>query len=364
MTEDWYGILGATIESTEKEIKKCYRKKALLYHPDKNRNNPEAGALFAKVQLAYEFLQDESKKKAYDATLRAKLERQLHLQKQDIEVQKMRAELERKEKEAAEARAQGNAAPKRPSGFEKMSPEAKLLATEEALRKKRAEFTRQQSAELIAEFRKAGQLTRTPSKAKVNLPTRQGSSNDLKTVTSEKPREESTDTERTISIQWKKRKRKAQEDDADSSTYNEASLRSLFGVYGRIAHLVVKPRMRRALIMFSRKEEAILASRPEQTPEGLRVGLVTKKSESPLSEASPVEEKDTHTSPTQQPTLQKDSKVSSQGSALRTSLSGAYSRPNVVHEDYESQTLLRMAQLIAQQKKLAQARPLSEITTT
>jgi curved DNA-binding protein CbpA len=52
---DYYEILGLPVDSSVEEIKKAYRKKARLYHPD---INPSANAkdLFISITEAYEFL--------------------------------------------------------------------------------------------------------------------------------------------------------------------------------------------------------------------------------------------------------------------------------------------------------------------
>jgi len=63
---DFYSILGVTKDSTQDEIKKSYRKKAMEFHPDRN-NNPGAEAKFKEVKEAYETLSDESKKGIYDS---------------------------------------------------------------------------------------------------------------------------------------------------------------------------------------------------------------------------------------------------------------------------------------------------------
>jgi curved DNA-binding protein CbpA len=54
-TSDYYKILGLPPESSIEEIKKAYRKKARLYHPDIN-SSPDAQDRFIEVTEAYDFL--------------------------------------------------------------------------------------------------------------------------------------------------------------------------------------------------------------------------------------------------------------------------------------------------------------------
>ncbi|XP_076926523.1 uncharacterized protein LOC143589722 [Bidens hawaiensis] len=51
-------------------LKREYRKKAMMVHPDKNMGNEKAAEAFKKLQNAYEVLLDTSKQKAYDDELR------------------------------------------------------------------------------------------------------------------------------------------------------------------------------------------------------------------------------------------------------------------------------------------------------
>jgi DnaJ family protein A protein 2 len=63
-----YDILEIPETSSIEEIKKSYRKLSMMYHPDKNKTNPEATSKFQKISEAYETLGDADKKKEYDMT--------------------------------------------------------------------------------------------------------------------------------------------------------------------------------------------------------------------------------------------------------------------------------------------------------
>lgn len=69
---DHYAILGfARYEAFDaSSLKREYRKKAIIVHPDKNGGNDQAEEAFKRLQNAYEVLLDAMKKKTYDEELR------------------------------------------------------------------------------------------------------------------------------------------------------------------------------------------------------------------------------------------------------------------------------------------------------
>ncbi len=64
---DYYEILGISRNASSEDIKKAYRRLAVKYHPDKNRDNSkEAEEKFKEVSEAYKILSDTEKRKIYD----------------------------------------------------------------------------------------------------------------------------------------------------------------------------------------------------------------------------------------------------------------------------------------------------------
>ena len=65
-TKDLYKILGVSKEASQKDIRSSYRKLAREYHPDANRDNPDAEERFKEIQYAYEVLSNPEKRREYD----------------------------------------------------------------------------------------------------------------------------------------------------------------------------------------------------------------------------------------------------------------------------------------------------------
>lgn len=64
-SRDYYDILGVGKNASDAEIKSAYRRKALEWHPDRNKD-PKATEKFKEINQAYEVLSNPDKKTAYD----------------------------------------------------------------------------------------------------------------------------------------------------------------------------------------------------------------------------------------------------------------------------------------------------------
>jgi curved DNA-binding protein len=65
MAEDYYKLLGVDKKATKEEIKKAFRKLAMKFHPDKNKDK-QAEEKFKKINEAYAVLSNDEKRKQYD----------------------------------------------------------------------------------------------------------------------------------------------------------------------------------------------------------------------------------------------------------------------------------------------------------
>ncbi|MDH5729764.1 MAG: molecular chaperone DnaJ [Gammaproteobacteria bacterium] len=63
---DYYEVLGVAKNASKDELKKAYRRLAMKFHPDRNPDDKVAEESFKEAKEAFEILNDEQKRAAYD----------------------------------------------------------------------------------------------------------------------------------------------------------------------------------------------------------------------------------------------------------------------------------------------------------
>lgn len=64
--DNCYGLLGVGKKDEKKKIKSAYRKLAAKMHPDKNKDDPDAGQKFQDIAWCHDVLTDDKKRKKYE----------------------------------------------------------------------------------------------------------------------------------------------------------------------------------------------------------------------------------------------------------------------------------------------------------
>lgn len=209
------------------QIRKAYRKKALLCHPDKNPDNPEANKLFHELAEALKILSDESARAAYDRVLNAKKAAALRHQELDSKRRKLIEDLERREKEASE---QAKAKRTGYSTSQSKTPEEQLKAEMDRLRKEGSRLLEEEQ-ELMRQ-KLAEERLKMQSTANVW-----------------------DSSQHRIKIKWKSDKH-----DSTNGGYDETNLRNFLKKYGDIVALVVSSKKRgSAIVEFKTQEAAEMA---------------------------------------------------------------------------------------------------------
>ncbi len=63
---DYYSVLNVDRNASKEELKKAYRKLAMMYHPDRNPDDKEAEEKFKEAAEAYDVLNNDEKRAKYD----------------------------------------------------------------------------------------------------------------------------------------------------------------------------------------------------------------------------------------------------------------------------------------------------------
>lgn len=197
------------------KIKKAYRKKALQCHPDKNPDDPKAAETFHELSRALEILTDASARAAYDKVLRAKAAAKLRHKELDSKRQKLKDDLERREREAASGTGSN------------LTDEQKLAAEIQRLQKEGSRLLQEEQQRVKEEIQKGQRLDETYWDPSLNR----------------------------IKIKWK-----AEKNDPNNGGYNELVLRRVLKKYGDISALIMSPKKRgSALVEFITKEASEMA---------------------------------------------------------------------------------------------------------
>ncbi len=72
-TKDYYRIIGLAADASQQEIKRAYRKLAMQYHPDRNKDDPQALERLKELNDAYHVLGNKERKTAYDLLYRPQM---------------------------------------------------------------------------------------------------------------------------------------------------------------------------------------------------------------------------------------------------------------------------------------------------
>ncbi|GES77009.1 DnaJ homolog subfamily C member 17 [Rhizophagus clarus] len=118
-----------------------YRRKAIKFHPDKNRDNVEAATkFFHLISDAYKTLTDPQKKLEYDKIYKAKIESKKRFEKLDAKRKALKEELEEREKAVKQSKV-----------YTQESSEAKIERIKEETARRRRE--REEKLRLSADQR-------------------------------------------------------------------------------------------------------------------------------------------------------------------------------------------------------------------
>jgi DnaJ-class molecular chaperone len=73
-TKDYYRIMGLSGDTSEQEIKRTYRKLAMQYHPDRNRDDPYSAEKLKEINDAYHVLENKERRMTYDLMYHRRIE--------------------------------------------------------------------------------------------------------------------------------------------------------------------------------------------------------------------------------------------------------------------------------------------------
>jgi DnaJ family protein C protein 17 len=219
---DFFALLSLSPQSTAAELRRQYRKTALLYHPDKNPS-PEAAEKFQLLQTAYDILNDPTLREIYENAYRGREKRRLEREALGKRRREMISELEEEERgEGKRARLDLELKKLQADG------ERRRQEKDNALRKSYEEELR--SAQLAAEIK--ADVARTENEAEPAQAADSTADGDL---------------DKSVKVRWLKSVK-------DEPIHDETTLKDLLaqnGTIDSVAQLKDKRRYSNSLFMFT-----------------------------------------------------------------------------------------------------------------
>lgn len=240
-----YELLGVSIEADQADIRKAYRKRALVCHPDKNPDNPQAAERFHELSKALEILTDVTARAAYDKVLRAKKAAELRTKQLDSKRQKLKEELEERERAALHK-------------LHSAQPYSTVRKSDEEILQEQIDRLRREGSKLLEEEQRVmrEQLKRNYNEQKQQQQTPQFDS-----------------TQHRIKIKWK-----ADKGDPSNGGYTHDQLMQYLKKYGEVVALVMNTKIRgRAMVELKTREacDMVLAYEKGNPVNPLRFQWVT-----------------------------------------------------------------------------------------
>ncbi|ETO31207.1 DNAJ domain protein [Reticulomyxa filosa] len=240
---DYYALLKVAFDAPKAVIIKSYYKIALIMHPDKNPDDPNADEKFALIVEAKEVLADDKSRQEYDIEYKKYFERLKRFEEQqkmfaamNADLRQMREELDKKEFEYAN------------NPFKSGANHFHHKVKKDIIKQELINFRQQ-----INEMRKQ----------KLN----EMKSQRLKDLTSEDNM--TTQEKSMVLVRW----------NASERPYAETELRTIFQVYGHIRDLEILPHQSCAFIFFDLLKSAEKACFAHDLEEdfGLKVSFAGEK---------------------------------------------------------------------------------------
>ncbi|PVU95421.1 hypothetical protein BB559_002743 [Furculomyces boomerangus] len=236
-----YETLEINVTSTNKEISKAYRAKALAYHPDKTTNSNEKEKermvrKFQLVKLAYDVLLDPEKKASIDMKLKSQVQKKEKEDRMSQQRKQMRTELEMRENMAKSKYGMETTKSRREQEeAKKFRSEMDRLETKR-LRKMQQEMQRLRDLEKMQQERKDSYLQQEINVAK-----------------------ELEELNCTIRLRWNENEEEQVLNLLNIKTIDEVAIRNIAVVFGPVDHIVLGSKAtkhrngtkRSALIVFS-----------------------------------------------------------------------------------------------------------------